>query len=55
MGETDNKDTAIQTAVDSRKEAELNNVEGAEAVGEADQSAHAEVSSTKTAKNYGRW
>ena len=51
MGETDNKDTAIQTAVDSRKEAELNNVEGAEAVGEADQSAHAEVSSTKTAKS----
>ena len=51
MGETDNKDTAIQTAVDSRKEAELNNVEGAEAVGGADQSAHAEVSSTGSAKS----
>ena len=48
MGETDNKDTAIQTAVDSRKEAELNNVEGAEAVGEADQSAHAEASSKES-------
>ena len=51
MGETDNKDTAIQTAVDSRKEAELNNGEGAEAVGGADQSAHAEVSSTGSAKS----
>lgn len=51
MGETDNKDTAIQTAFDSPKETELNNGEGAEAVGGADQSAHAEVSSTGSAKS----
>ena len=49
MGETDNKDTVTQTAFDSPKETELNNVEGAEAVGEADQSAHAEVSSRESA------
>ena len=49
MGETDNKDTVTQTAFDSLKETELNNVEGAEAVGEADQSAHAEAGSRESA------
>ena len=49
MGETDNRDTALQTAVDPIKETEQNNGEETAAVIEADQGAHSEAGDRKAA------